>query len=128
MDQALLCDRIARGLGAAARRIGAPHDLHRPTGAREPMAPATRILRLNRDTPEYSNAPVTVVGHARLGLSLGQLPAYEAFLLGGPQSVSYWLEMQHPMVEAGPHGRGLRAEWACEVRSEHMQPGAAARL
>lgn len=47
MEQAPLCDRIARGLGAAARRIGAPHDLHRPTGARDPMAPATRILRLH---------------------------------------------------------------------------------
>lgn len=51
-------------------------------------ASATRILRLNKDTPEYGHAPVTLVGHARLGVSLGELPAYEAFLLGGPQSVS----------------------------------------
>ena len=50
-------------------------------------ASATRILRLNKDTPEYSKAPVTLVGHAKLGVSLGELPAYEAFLLGGPQSV-----------------------------------------
>ena len=47
MDQALLCDRIARAFGAAARRIGAPYDLHRPTGARDPVAPVTRVLRLH---------------------------------------------------------------------------------
>ena len=65
-------------------------------------ASATRILRLNRDTPEYSNAPVTVVGHARLGLNLGELPAYEAFLLGGPQSVS--------LENFGPWGVQTRVE------------------
>ena len=53
-------------------------------------ASATRILRLNKDTPEYGKAPLTLVGHARYGACIGELPAYEAFLLGGPHSVRPW--------------------------------------
>ena len=50
-------------------------------------ASATRILRLNEDTPEYGIAPLTLVGHVRYGACIGELPAYEAFVLGGPHSV-----------------------------------------
>jgi hypothetical protein len=46
MQQPRLKDRIARGLGAAARHIGAPHDAYRPTSANTPLDPRNRYLRL----------------------------------------------------------------------------------
>jgi hypothetical protein len=46
MHQPHLKDRIARGLGAAARHIGAPYDAFRPTSAYNPLAPGNRYLRL----------------------------------------------------------------------------------
>ena len=46
MQQSRLQDRIARGLGAAARHIGAPYDAFRPASARNPIAAANRYLRL----------------------------------------------------------------------------------
>ncbi len=46
MQIAYLQDRIAKGLGTAARSIGASYDAHRPTSAHDPMAPANRYLRL----------------------------------------------------------------------------------
>ena len=48
------------------------------------IASATRFLQLTR--PKGKRAPVTLVAHARLGSALGDLPAYDAFLLGGPYS------------------------------------------
>lgn len=41
-----LQDRIARGLGTAARHIGTPHDVFRPRGAAHPLAPGNRVIRL----------------------------------------------------------------------------------
>jgi hypothetical protein len=46
MHQFRLQDRISRGLGAAARHIGASYDAYRPVGATDPLAPANRYLRL----------------------------------------------------------------------------------
>ena len=46
MDGALLQDRLSRGMGAAARTLGLPHDLFRPGGATGPVAPERRVLRL----------------------------------------------------------------------------------
>ncbi len=46
MHQFRLQDRISRGLGAAARHIGAAYDAYRPVGATDPLAPANRYLRL----------------------------------------------------------------------------------
>lgn len=41
-----LHDRIARGLGAAARQIGAEYDAFRPAGVYDPLAAKNRYLRL----------------------------------------------------------------------------------
>ena len=41
-----LQDRIDRGLGAAARHIGAEYDAYRPKSADNPLAPENRFLRL----------------------------------------------------------------------------------
>lgn len=46
MDGVGLQDRYSRGLGAAARVFGLPHDLLRPHGVDEPLAPERRVLRL----------------------------------------------------------------------------------
>lgn len=46
MDGAALQDRISRGLGVAARRIGVRTDAYRPRGASDPLASANRYLRL----------------------------------------------------------------------------------
>jgi hypothetical protein len=41
-----LQDRIARGLGTAARHTGAEYDAYRPAGVQTPLAPENRYLRL----------------------------------------------------------------------------------
>lgn len=46
MDGVTLQDRISRGLGAAARRIGVLTDAYRPLGVSDPLARANRYLRL----------------------------------------------------------------------------------
>jgi hypothetical protein len=46
MDAASLQDRTSRGLGTAARRIGAQTDAYRPRGTSDPLARANRFLRL----------------------------------------------------------------------------------
>lgn len=46
MDATRLQDRIDRGLGAAARHVGAQYDAFRPAGADTPLAPANRYLHL----------------------------------------------------------------------------------
>ncbi len=57
MHQPQLQDRIARGLGTAARHIGAPYDAFRPTSAHHPLAAANRYLRLpaafNAEDPSF---------------------------------------------------------------------------
>ena len=47
MDQATLQDRISRGLGAAARHVGASYDAVRPIDPLRPLDPASRYLRLH---------------------------------------------------------------------------------
>jgi hypothetical protein len=46
MHQHHLQDRIARGLGTAARHIGSSYDAFRATSAHHPLAQANRFLRL----------------------------------------------------------------------------------
>ena len=57
MTPVLLQDRVQRGLGVAARRIGAVHDVLRPRGNGPPLARANRVLRLhasfNAEDPSY---------------------------------------------------------------------------
>ena len=46
MDGAGLQDRLSRGMGAAARVFGMPHDLFRPRGFADPVAAERRVMRL----------------------------------------------------------------------------------
>lgn len=46
MDGVELQDRFSRGMGAAARALGMPHDLFRPHGTDQPLAGERRVLRL----------------------------------------------------------------------------------
>ncbi len=46
MKQAQLQDRLARGLGQAARRIGEPYDVFRPKGPVAPLSPGNRLVNL----------------------------------------------------------------------------------
>lgn len=46
MDPKRMQDRVARGLGQAAQRIGDAYDVFRPKGAMAPLAPRNRLLRL----------------------------------------------------------------------------------
>ncbi len=47
MDGVLLQDRLARGMGAAARVMGEAYDLMRPRGAVDPVLAERRVLRLS---------------------------------------------------------------------------------
>ncbi len=47
MNLDILRNHIQRGNGAAARRLGAIHDVLRPRGAGQPLARANRVLRLH---------------------------------------------------------------------------------
>jgi outer membrane protein assembly factor BamA len=47
----------------------------------------TRFVQFNKATPESKKMPITAVLHTKFGNALGDLPAYDAFLLGGPYSV-----------------------------------------
>lgn len=47
MDPSLLRDRVQRGNGVAARRLGSIHDVLRPDGSGPPLARANRVLRLH---------------------------------------------------------------------------------
>ena len=57
MHQHHLQDRIARGLGAAARHIGAPYDAFRPASAVDPLSTNNRFLCLpaafNAEDPTF---------------------------------------------------------------------------
>lgn len=50
-------------------------------------AACTRFLGLTRPWPRARLGPASLVLHGRAGAALGDLPAYDAFLLGGPYSV-----------------------------------------
>jgi hypothetical protein len=58
MDATQIADRIGRGLGVAARRIGLPHDLYRPAGPLRPLGPEQRVIRLhaafNAESPGFT--------------------------------------------------------------------------
>ncbi|HTR16511.1 MAG TPA: hypothetical protein VMI52_05690 [Acetobacteraceae bacterium] len=47
MDGTVVQDRIARGAGIAARRLGTVYDVYRPCGVDAPLAPGNRVVRLS---------------------------------------------------------------------------------
>lgn len=61
-------------------------------GSKSPLfnrmtADCTRFLQLFKPSTNSKAPPVTLVVHARAGNTLGDLPVYDSFLLGGPYSV-----------------------------------------
>ena len=46
MNGALLQDKISRGMGTAARRIGAAYTVYRPSGCGDPLAASHQVIRL----------------------------------------------------------------------------------
>lgn len=49
-------------------------------------AQATRFLQLLKPGRGSKSPPLSLVLHGRVGNAIGDLPAYDAFLLGGPHS------------------------------------------
>ena len=46
MDGPTLQDRVSRGMGVAARRVGIPYVVSRPCGAMSPLAARNRVIKL----------------------------------------------------------------------------------
>jgi hypothetical protein len=46
MDGPTLQDRVSRGMGVAARRVGIPYVVSRPCGATSPLAARNRVIKL----------------------------------------------------------------------------------
>lgn len=125
-----IADRLSRGLGRAALRLGRPHDLHRPTGPHAPTDPATRILRLYAAFAPESGDVAAPGKPLRLGtfdtaytrpgdILLG--PAGTLFLIGqdllappllvlANRTVSLRRPARNVGVGANPYGGQLRAE------------------
>ena len=61
MDSIALQDKISRGMGAAARKLGAPFSVYRPKTAAEPLCSRNRIIKLfasfNPEDGRYTSAP-----------------------------------------------------------------------
>ena len=71
-------------------------------------ASATRFIKLWEPAAGTTKrAPGSLVVHGRAGAAVGTLPAYDAFLLGGPYSGA-------PLLRANLHtGRALRCAALC---------------
>ena len=50
-------------------------------------AAATRFIQVKAPAANSKAAPITLVIHGRMGNTVGDLPVYDSFLLGGPYSV-----------------------------------------
>ena len=50
-------------------------------------AAMTRFIQLKEPQAGSKATPITLIAHGRLGNTIGDLPVYDAFLLGGPYSV-----------------------------------------
>ena len=125
-----IADRLARGLGRAALRLGHPHDLHRPTGPHAPTSPATRILRLyaafapeggNVATPgkpfrlgtfdtAYTRPGDILRGTADTLFLIGQDPLAQPLLVLANRVVSLLRPARPLGIGVNPYGGQLRAE------------------
>jgi len=50
-------------------------------------AAATRFIQLKGPAANSNRPPITLIAHGRMGNTIGDLPVYDSFLLGGPYSV-----------------------------------------
>lgn len=125
-----IADRLARGLGRAAIRLGLPHDLHRPTSPNYPLSPATRILRLHAAfapgggevaTPgkplrlgtfdtAYTRPGDILTGSAGTLFIIGQDQLAPPLLVLANRIVSLLRPGRIPSTGLNPYGAQLRAE------------------
>jgi hypothetical protein len=63
MDGAILQNRISRGMGVAARRLGTPNIVYRPSGPAQPLSSRNRIIRLQAAFNTGDSALKTVTGY-----------------------------------------------------------------
>ena len=101
MRYAHLQDRIARGLGAAARHIGAQHDAFRPSSANNPLAPDNRYLRLTAAFAEENQSFHRPLSYGRAAWSGIFDTAYTkpGDYLTGP-SGTFFIAAQQPLMPA----------------------------
>lgn len=101
MHQQRLQDRIDRGLGTAARHIGAPHDAFRPDGAADPLAPANRFLRLPAAFADENRAFKRPIAYGRATWSGLFDTAYTrpGDYLRGPAG-TFFIAAQQPLMPA----------------------------
>lgn len=127
-----IADRLSRGLGRAALRLGRPYDLHRPTGPHAPTGPAARILRLYAAfAPEsgdvaapgkplrlgtfdtaYTRPGDILLGPAGTLFLIGQDPLAPPLLVLANRVVSLRRPVRPVGIGANPYGGQLRTETA----------------
>ena len=99
MQQPRLQDYIARGLGTAARHIGACYDAFRSTSAMQPLAPANRYLRLqaafDAEDPEFKR-PAGYGRSAWFGI-FDSAYTQPGDYLSGPSGV-FFIAAQQPLL------------------------------
>ena len=89
-------------------------------------AESTRFIQLRAPSKGSSAPPATLVVHAKGGATVGDLPVYDAFLLGGPHSVRGYnigeLAASRRFVEAAAELRvpifGRQVYGFCELGSD----------
>ena len=101
MHVRLLQDRISRGLGAAARHVGAPCDAYRPTDPFKPMASQSRFLRLHA---AFTNEDLglrrpVAYGHATWSGIFDTAYTRPGDYLAGPNGI-YFIAAQQPLMPA----------------------------
>ena len=98
MDQAKLADRLGRANGIAARVLGLPHDLFRPSSARNPLDLSNRILRLQAAFPPDPKFGKPQGYGANLVIGVFDNSATQAGdYLSGP-SGTYFIASQRPLL------------------------------
>jgi hypothetical protein len=66
MDGPTLQDRVSRGMGVAARRIGIPYVVSRPRGTANPLAARNRVIKLCAAFEPGSNGGRAIPGYGGL--------------------------------------------------------------
>ena len=64
MDGRKLQDRISKGWGVAARRIGSPIVVYRPTSLLNPISPRSRVIKLNAVLSPGGTTPSTAAAYS----------------------------------------------------------------
>ena len=101
MDSRTLQDRIDRGLGAAARHVGAPCDAYRPADPLRPLAPQARYLRLHATftTEDHGLRRPVAYGRATWSGIFDTAYTRPGDIIAGPGGI-YFIAAQQPLLPA----------------------------